>query len=669
MTQFPFRVQVGKPYPFGVTFSEKVANFALVSGTAHSVDLCLYLSDEPSANPSYVIPLDPVRNRTGNVWHIQLDPIPDPCYYLYQIDKERRLLDPYSHIISNGKKWGDSHSHPYSPKGVLIASSQFDWGDDCPLEIPLQELIIYEMHVRGFTHDSSSQTKYPGTYLGIIEKIPHLVELGINAIELLPIHEFNECEYDRKNPVTQEQLYNYWGYSTVNFFSPMQRYSTGKDKNSAILEFKSMVKELHRNGIEVILDVVFNHTAEGTAKGPFISFRGIDESLYYLHDVNGKLLDLTGCGNTLNVNHPIVRELIINSLRYWVCEMHVDGFRFDLASIFSRDKFGHPISNSPIIEAISKDPILFRTKLIAEPWDAAGLYQVGSFFKQGSGRWSEWNGRYRDSIRRFIKGTGRKEDFITNLCGSHDLYYSQNPLCSINFITAHDGFTLADLVSYNNKHNEENGENNQDGFNFNDSWNCGVEGITTNPQIIALRERQMRNFHLALMVSRGVPMVLMGDEYGHSRRGNNNPWCQDNAFNWFLWNELTEKENFYRFYRKLIHFRKNHPLLHRGTFLTDQEVSWHGQTPFHPNWGTSEQFIAYTLIDNDGRKDLYIAFNASGSQVNVEFPPTDPQHPWVWIVNTANDPPEDFYDPENRKPVETASYQMLPHSALMLMRS
>lgn len=669
MTKYPFQLGIGSAYPFGATLSGKTANFAVMSSQAQAIDICLYSSDDPLAEPSFIIPLDPKRNRTGNVWHIQLDPLPQPCFYLFQIDHQQRLLDPYSFNAANGKKWGDSNLHPYSPKGVLAQSTPFDWEDDTSPSIPLQKLIIYEMHVRGFTRDDSSHTKYPGTYLGVIEKIPHLVELGINAVELMPIHEFNECEYPRKNPVTQGQLYNYWGYSTVNFFSPMQRYSTGKKPDSAIVEFKTMVKELHRHGIEVLLDVVFNHTAEGVHGNTPISFRGLDENIYYMHDVNGKFLDFTGCGNTFNVNHPVVRQLILESLRYWVCEMHVDGFRFDLASIFCRNSQGLPIPHSPLIDAISKDPILANTKLISEPWDAGGLYQVGSFFKQGSGRWSEWNGRFRDSVRRFIKGAGRKEDFITNLCGSHDLYYTQSPLCSLNFITAHDGFTLADLVSFNHKHNEENGENNNDGSNFNDSWNCGAEGETEDPNILALRARQMRNFHLALMVSRGIPMVLMGDECGHSRRGNNNPWCQDNDFNWYLWDLQKKNQDFYRFYCKLVHFRKEHSLLHRGTFLTDHQVSWHGRVPFQPDWGSDEQFIGFTLISDDQKNDLYIAFNASGGQVEVEFPPANPEHPWIWVVNTANPSPHDFFDPEERFPVEGSMCQMPPHSSLMLMKA
>ncbi len=378
-------------------------------------------------------------------------------------------------------------------------------------------MVIYEMHTRGFTHDPSSKVKQPGTFSAITEKIPYLKKLGVNTIELLPINEFNESEYPRKNPHTGKQLMNYWGYSTINFFSPMNRYASGDNASDTIHEFKSMVKELHRNKIEVILDVVFNHTAEGNELGPTLSFRGLENNTYYMLNNDKQFLNFSGCGNTMNCNHPVVREMIHDCLRYWVTEMHVDGFRFDLASILGRDSDGTPLSSPPLLERIALDPLFAQTKLIAEAWDAAGLYQVGSFPSWGV--WAEWNGQYRDTIRCFIKGDKNlSATFATRLCGSSDMYANgRSPSHSINFTTSHDGFTLSDLVSYNHKHNIDNGENNNDGDNHNNSWTCGAEGPTKKRLIIALRERQKRNMHMALMLSQGIPMITMGDEYGHTK--------------------------------------------------------------------------------------------------------------------------------------------------------
>ena len=518
------------------------------------------------------------------------------------------------------------------------------------------------MHVRGFTQDPSSNVVDRGTFLGIIEKIPYLKSLGINAVELMPIHEFNENDNSNRDPTTNETLCNYWGYSTVNFFSPMSRYGTGK--KSALHEFKTLVKALHAHGIEVILDVVYNHTAEGNGEGSIISFKGLENSVYYMLGPNGEYYNFSGCGNTLNCNNPLVRELIRDSLRYWVTEMHVDGFRFDLASILTRSHDGIVLSNPPLIEAITLDPILANTKLIAEAWDAGGLYQVGTFPAMGT--WAEWNGKYRDSIRRFVKGTDEEVgSFATRICGSEDLYgKGRLPSHSINFVTAHDGFTLSDLASYNQKHNEPNGENNRDGTDDNESWNCGEEGTTNDPEVIALRKRQMKNFHLALMVSQGVPMILMGDEYGHTKLGNNNSWGHDSRLNWFQWDTLDENQDFFRFYRMAIDFRKKHPVLTRTRFLTEHDITWHGVEPGKPDWSSKSRFIAFTLPDPINNYTLYIAFNAYYRELIIHLPWRDTL--WHQMAYTMLPPPKDIVEEREAETLQGKTFTLAPYSALIL---
>lgn len=658
-----YKISRGHPYPFGVSSCKEGLNFALVSTSAKEVSLCLFVTPDQIAAE---IPLKPEAHKTGNVWHIALDGLPRNLLYLFRVDQEPLLLDPYARCVFSPHGWRGIEPKTYRPFGVLPEGDVFDWGEDPSPNIALHDLIIYEMHVRGFTVDPSSKVKHPGTYLGVIEKIPYLLDLGINAVELLPLFEFDETENTKVNPKTNERLCNFWGYSTMNFFSPMQRYASQIQPRAAITEFKTMVRELHRNGIEVILDVVYNHTGEGNGEGPTLSFKGLDNAVYYILDSAGHYANYTGCGNTFNCNHPVCREFILESLRYWVVEMHVDGFRFDLASIFSRGIHGEPLPSAPILEAITKDPILAKVKLISEPWDAVGLYQVGSFFLPGGSRWSEWNGRYRDIVRRFVKGTGYKGAFASSICGSQDLYYRESPTRSINFVTAHDGFTLADLVSYNRKHNLANGEENRDGSDNNDSWNCGTEGDTEVSTVLFLRERQMRNFHLALMISRGVPMLLMGDEYGHTKLGNNNTWCQDNELNWFLWNKLEENAGFYRFYKKMNHFRKETPLLCQNKFFAPNEIDWHSTQLLHPHWDKNAPFIALTLKDKEKGEDIYIAFNMGPTVADVELPKNSTTKQWYWIVNTANESPDDFAEDVLSKPVTLMRYQMMPHSAIML---
>lgn len=659
----------GHPYPFGVTETHQGFNFSIYVKNAKRVILSFFDEDRLS-QPFQEIELNPLKNRTGNVWHIHIQNLPSTIAYAYRITRQDNdthlLLDPYAKGVVSPPLWNSSTEQPYRPLGRIVASHLFDWEDDRPLNIPAKDLVIYEMHVRGFTQDPSSKVQHPGTYLGVTEKIPHLKELGINAVELLPIFEFNENEVTLVNPKTGKKLCNYFGYSTVNFFSPMNRFASESKGLQTIIEFKTMVRELHKAGIEVILDVVFNHTFEGNAKGPILSYKGFDPQTYYILDKEGRYLNFSGCGNTTNTNHPITLELIISALRYWVTEMHVDGFRFDLASIFTRSENGTPLNRAPIVEAISRDPILSQTKLIAEAWDAGGLYQVGGFYP--GKRWSEWNGRYRDVVRRFIKGTdNHKTAFATAICGSEDLFgWRGSPTCSVNFITAHDGFSLVDLVSYNDKHNIENGERNRDGFDHNDSWNCGFEGSSNEKKIVLLRERQMKNLFLALMVSQGIPMIVMGDEYVHTRNGNNNPWCQDNGINWFLWNRLEIRPGFYRFYRSLIHFRNEEPLLRRELFLKEKDITWHGIVPEHPDWNNDNHFVAFTLNDVDGMASIYLAFNASHQAQIVTLPLLKKGNQWFWVVNTNHSSPNDFVEDNKRISLEAATYRLAPYSAIML---
>lgn len=663
----------GTPFPFGAFETSDGINFAIYAKEVDKISLYLF-HEKDLTKPLYMVTLKPEENRTGDVWHCLIKDLPSSFVYEYLISKKndsshpQHILDPYAKSLFSNHSWDDeANSHvSYKPLSKFTKNTPFDWEHDSPPNIPLSHLIIYEMHVRGYTKDPSSQVKYPGTYRGIIEKIAHLKDLGINAVELMPIHEFNENGSLQTNPENKQKLHNYFGYSTTNFFTPMNRFASHSDDIDAITEFKMMVKELHKNGIEVILDVVFNHTYEGNENGSNHCFRALDASAYYMINGEGGYLNFSGCGNTFNCNHPVSIEFIITALRYWVIEMHVDGFRFDLASIFNRAADGTPIQNAPIVEAISKDPILASIKLIAEPWDAGGLYQVGSFFPS-SQRWLEWNGKYRDVVRRFLKGTpDQKKTFVEAISGSKDLYgLGKTPTVSINFITAHDGFSLEDLVSYNEKHNNMNGEENRDGLNDNDSWNCGAEGETEDQAILDLRNRQMRNLMVALMISQGIPMILMGDEYAHSKNGNNNTWCQDNQLNWFLWNQLKEKGDFYRFYRLMIHFRKSHPILNRDTFWNENDIKWHGVNPDQPEWELENQLIAFSLY-SEGQPDLYIAFNASGNELVFNLPSPGEDNHWKWIINTNNPAPLDFYDDKKSKIVKQNHVTLARYSCIVL---
>lgn len=662
-------VKPGSPTPLGSTVDGQGVNFAIFSRHATGVTLCLF--DPESHKQLGEISLDPDKHRTGDIWHINVAKISEGYCYAFRIegpkedkiffnyDPNQLVLDPYAKCVATSSTWGDGL--PYKPLGVVTKKTK--WEELKRSRIPIKDLIIYEMHIRGFTRDPSSNVQESGTFLGVIEKIAHLKEMGINAVELMPVQEFNEQEWELHNPLTNERLYQYWGYSTVNYFSLMNRFSTCYQKSAE--EFRAMVKAFHDAGIEVILDVVFNHTAElSKLMGPVLSFKGIDNPIYYMTDKN-EYLDFTGCGHTVNCNHPVVREFILSCLRYWVSEMHVDGFRFDLATVFSRGEDGHLLDNSPLIDEIAQDPLLQNIRLIAEPWDAAGGYQVGSFYPHEP-YWVEWNGRYRDTVRRFMRGDKNcKGEFATRLCGSEDLYGKRAPYCTINFVTCHDGFTLRDLVSYNEKHNLANGENNRDGLNYNDSWNCGVEGPTDDAEISNLRDRQMKNFHMALMVSQGIPMLAMGDEYGHTKFGNNNTWCQDNTLNWFSWDELKKNAEFFRFYTMMILLRKRTSLFRHEKFLKNKDIEWHGVRPFEPDWDDAKNFIAFTLKGTHS-DDIYIAFNAHSEIVEVQIPEASSGKPWHILVNTSQHSPLDIVEEKDAQLLPNNSFRVGPYSALLL---
>ena len=642
--------------PFGATLiSDGVVNFSVFSKRATSCELLLY--HEGEEEPFVVIPfLD--EFRTGDVFAmIVYDFDFEEMEYGYRMDgpfdpehgqwfnKNKVLLDPYAKMIAGRETWGvePDHLRQFQHRGAVIPHD-YDWGADKPLETPLKDLVIYETHVRGFTMDESSDVKYRGTYVGLSKKIPYLKELGVNCVELLPIFEFDEFENSRM--VGERRLYNYWGYSTVGFFSPKMGYAASSAHGLVAEELKNMIKRFHEAGIEVILDVVFNHTAEGNERGPYISFRGIDNKTYYLLTPEGYYYNYSGCGNTMNCNNAVVRNFILDCLRYWVSTYHIDGFRFDLASILSRDEQGVPMSSPPLLEALAHDPILGKTKLIAEAWDAGGLYQVGSF--PAWGRWAEWNGKYRDCLRRFVKGDAEcGPEMVWRIQGSPDLYANRSAEASINFITCHDGFTLADLVSYNNKHNEANGEENRDGANDNNSWNCGVEGPTDDEKVRALRLRQIKNATALQLLSRGVPMILSGDEFCNSQGGNNNAYCQDNPISWLDWNDLDKHRDVFEFFKTLIAFRKNHPALRRKEFFVGMnssgypELSFHGEhawqfdesVPFH----TFGFMYAETQRDHGAAEDcfIYCGVNTHWEEHSLELPIIPAGMRWHKVAYTA----------------------------------
>lgn len=682
-----YKIRPGKPYPFGAHLVVGGINFSVFSRNAEYCTLVLF--EKGAREPLIEIPFrglfqkaedsSPVWGefRIGNVFTMTVfDLDHENLEYGYRMggpgghpqrgtpaihrfDPSTILLDPYARSIAGRDVWGEppDWSEPFPHRGRIV-HDDFDWQGDRPLEIPFEDLVIYEMHVRSFTRHKSSGTKSPGTFSAMREKIPYLKELGVNCVELMPVFEFDEFEHSRPNPVTGGMSLNYWGYSSVGFFSPKAGFAaTGRmgDATMVVDELKTLVRELHRNDIEVMLDVVFNHTAEGNEYGPMLSFKGIDNSTYYMLTPEGYYQNFSGTGNTLNCNNPIVRDMVLEALRYWASEYHIDGFRFDLAAILGRDAFGSPLANPPLLETLAYDPVLGKCKLVAEAWDAGGLYQVGSF--PAYGRWAEWNGRYRDSLRKFIKGSGNTGAMGSALLGSPEMYATRGTSASINFITCHDGFTLADLVSYNGKHNEANGENNNDGANDNESWNCGHEGTTDDPGVNALRGRQQRNALALLLVSQGVPMILMGDEMSRTQHGNNNAYCHDNEISWLDWALADKNADLVRFTRSCIRFRRSHPALRSPNHVRGQDfagsgypdLSWHGTQAWLPDW--SGDAIAFMLDGRNARggtaKDdtIYVASNMHWDALGFELPGLPPGAKWHVFANTGAATPDDAYEP------------------------
>ena len=588
-------------------------------------------------------------------------------------NSNRLLLDPFAAAISRLPPWDFASARGYDPSApqqdlafskldnsssmpkCVFVNEPFDWQGDRPPRHPWSKTVIYEMHVRGFTIHPKSGVEHPGTYRGLMEKLPYLKTLGATAVELMPVQEFNETSVTRKNPQTAQTLRNYWGYDPVAFFAPKASYSSSGGLGQQKLEFKEMVRAFHQAGIEVILDVVFNHTAEADELGPTLCFRGMDNAIFYtLAGDKRYYKDYTGTGNTINANHPVVRDHILAALRYWMVEMHVDGFRFDLASVLGRGRSGNLLSNPPLLERIAEDPILRDVKIIAEAWDAAGAYEVGSFSER---RWAEWNGRYRDDVRRFWRGDdGMLGLFASRICGSADIYTKsgKGPDGSINFVTCHDGFTLNDLVSYRDKHNEANGENNHDGAGANYSENYGAEGETTDAGIETLRKRQIKNFLLTLFISRGVPMLLGGDEFRRTQGGNNNAYCQDNETSWVDWGDLEQHREIYQFARGMIAFRYAHPVLSKEQFYTDVEIHWFGPHGGLPNWADTKEKTLACVIQESGQGSLLMMFNAGTKGVDFALPPLPRGFQWSLAIDTSRSAPQDLFTAEEETPVDSS---------------
>ncbi len=631
----------------GATAIPGGGNFTVHSRGATSVELLLFHreQDEPFA----VLPF-PEHYRIGNVYSMIVFKLNIQEFeYAYRVDgpyepergliydKTRYLLDPYAKAVTGQSGWGKTQPHGQHYKARVV-KDDFDWGSTRNPLIPMEDLIIYELHVRGYTMDDSSNVRCPGTFAGLMEKLPYLEELGVNAVELMPIFEFDEMLDYRE--VDGQKLYNYWGYNTVSFFAPNTSYTASAEYNREGNELKRFIQACKQKGIEVYLDVVFNHTAEGNEMGPFFSFKGFDNNIYYLLTPEGYYYNFSGCGNTLNCNHPIVHQMILDCLRYWVTTYRVDGFRFDLASILGRDENGAPMVSPPLLQAMAFDPILGDVKLIAEAWDAGGLYQVGSF--PAWNRWAEWNGRYRDDMRRYIKGDeGMAQAAALRLTGSKDLYDTQaRRNASVNFLTCHDGFTLHDLYAYNDKHNEKNGWNNTDGANDNNSWNCGVEGETDDPGVNALRERMVRNAITLLMCSRGIPMFLAGDEFGNTQHGNNNAYCQDNATSWLDWSLLEKNRGLFEFFRYMIRFRKAHRVLRANTnngACGFPDVSFHGTAPWKEEFGGHDHYVGVMFAGwerESGPQVVYVASNAYWCELEAELPQLPASMSWHLVVST-----------------------------------
>ena len=681
----------GKPYPSGSKYSAKGVNFSIFSRHAEHVELLLFSSAE-SDEPFQIIRLDKDINRTFFSWHVYVSKLPAGTWYTWRMDgvgqaressfrfeKDKNLLDPWATAVSQ-KRWNRKAAckpgdNTLTAMRCMVTDDHYDWEGDTPLAIRSEKAIVYELHVGGFTRHPSSKVVNPGTFSGLIEKIPYLQKLGISHVELLPVMAFDEQDVPRKT--ADLGLKNYWGYSTHSFFSPHPGYCVTPEQGTHVQEFRDLVKALHKAGIGVIMDVVFNHTAEAGADGPVINFRGIGgKSFYHVDKIDKSILrDYTGCGNTVNANHPLVARFIISCLEYWVREMHVDGFRFDLASAMARGENGEVLQDPPVLWGIELSEQLIKTKLIAEAWDAAGLYQVGSF---PGYRWAEWNGRYRDIIRQFVRGDkGLLAELATRISGSSDLYEHQGrlPINSINFVTCHDGFTLNDLFSYNEKHNEANGEDNRDGCSNNLSYNCGIEGIATDKRILEFRKQQAKNVFSILLLSQGVPMLLAGDEILHSQLGNNNCYCQDNELSWIDWTMTEKNADILRFVQQMIALRKRHPSIMRRRFLTGHtiegkdlsDVSWHGVEINKPLWFDQDaRILSFTLAGiEENEANLHIILNMSDDITDIELPKIAGKK-WCIAVDTSQPSPNDIVLPEDQKSYEKTHYKANNKSVVVL---
>ncbi len=690
------RTSAGRAFPLGPSHDPDGINFALFCPRGTRVTLVIDPRPDGKSADFLQIGLDPETNRSDDIWHIKLHTTEQALCYGYKVDGNngtdhglafypgRILIDPYAKRLKD-RRWGLSSGYGSIPVCLTEQQDPFDWQGDTPPKTPLAETIIYELHVRSFTRHSTSGVTSPGSFRGVTEKIPYLKQLGVSAVELLPLTEWDERDNRFHNPLTGQRLYNFWGYSPVSFFALKSGYC--QQKNSADRDFKTLVRTLHRENIEVIVDMVYNHSGENDYEGNTTSFRGIDNSIYYLTDqTDGSYLNFSGCGNTFNCNNPVCLEIILQSLRFWVTEMHVDGFRFDLAAIFNRDEKGAVLDESPLVEAIAGDPILHDVKLIAEAWDASGLYQVGSFSKNP--RWLEWNGRYRDDVRRFMAGhDDTVRTLATRIAGSSDLYQSHNrsPLNSVNFITCHDGFTLYDLVSYENKLNHLNGEQNRDGEAHNLSWNSGCEGAPCSAETTQTRFRRIRTFAALLLLSQGIPMLTAGDEFGRSQQGNNNSWCQDNEISWIDWSLAEKNAGLLRFFRECIALRRKYPLFRRTSFFNGvdanhihrPDITWQSLEPGSQDWSAESRTLAFTLHRTGAEEwcdsDFFVMINGSREH-SAEFTVPQIPHPggnavWRMIMDTAAQSPGDIVDFENSTAVEPASSVAVPFMGLIVLQS
>ncbi len=687
-----YKTKSGKAHPLGATPDANGVNFSIFSENATSVKLLLF-NKHNDLDPFLEIDIDHITNRTFHFWHVYVEGLKPGTHYTYRIDGQsdvssghrfnpnKILLDPYSKGNTNDL-WnrvdacGEDDNLHSSMRSVVIDSSNYDWEGDTALNLPIQDSIIYEMHVRGFTNGEGSNVKHPGTFRGIIEKIPYLKSLGITAVELLPIFEFDSKEI-LKVKENGYELRNYWGYSTYSFFAPHAMYCTNPEIGNHINEFRDMVKALHKAGIEIILDVVFNHSSEGNHQGPTINFKGIDNSIYYYLSPESRefYFDYSGCGNTINCNHPVVEKFITDCLAYWINEMHIDGLRFDEGSILSRGEDGTPLKHPPVLWNLELAEIFSKTKLIAEAWDAAGLYQIGSFT---GFRWSEWNGKYRDTFRKFLKGdTGEIGSVAARVAGSADLYQHSRhrPTNSINFMACHDGMTLMDLVSYNSKNNWENGEDNKDGIDENLSWNSGIEGETDDQSIIRFRKQRIKNFLSVLFLSIGVPMILSGDEVGKSQKGNNNVYCQDNDLAWFDWSLVDRNADLLRFTQKIIEFRRNCSNLRRSYFYLGNinirglaDITWHGCQLNSPGWfDENSRVLAFTIASFvDSEPDIHVMMNMDSQNLNFEIPVIEDRK-WYRFVDTSLDSPNDILSKKKVKLFKEKLYNVNSYSIAILI--